>query len=87
MAGDWEGTFKLWFEAGDPACESRQTGSILSILGGYGDGQGGPDWGWRTEIEQTDADTLVIVMTNIMPQGEEVKPVETRYKRKRSPSL
>lgn len=146
MAGDWEGTFKLWFEPGDPACESRQTGSIRSILdgrfllheyetqmngdpvsgvaiygyhldggtwesawgesfgtgtqlmfstgragpqtglrvlGSYGDGQGGPDWGWRTEIEQPDADTLVIVMTNITPQGEEAKAVETRYTRKR----
>lgn len=146
MAGDWEGSFKLWFEPGDPACESTQRGTIRSLLGGrfllheyetemngdpvsgvaiygyhldggtwesawgesfgtgtqlmfstgragpqsafgvlgsYGDGQGGPDWGWRTEIEQPDADTLVIVMTNITPQGEEAKAVETRYTRKR----
>lgn len=144
MAGEWEGTFKLWFEPGDPVCESKQTGSIRSVLGGrfllheyetemngepisgiaiyghhldggtweaawgesfgtgtqlmhctgpaaggfnvlgsYGDGRGGPDWGWRTEIEQPDADTLVIVMTNISPNGEEAKAVETRYARKR----
>lgn len=144
MAGDWEGTFKLWFEPGDPACQSAQRGTIrpvldgrfllheyetemngdpisgiaiygyhldrgrwesawgesfgtgtqlmystgpvgsgLNVLGSYGDGQGGPDWGWRTEIEQPDPDTLVIVMTNITPQGEEAKAVETRYLRKR----
>lgn len=145
MTGDWEGTFKLWFEPGDPVCVSKQTGSIRPVLGGrfllheyetemngepisgialygchldgqaweaawgesfgtgtqlmyctgsadagkgfnvlgsYGDGQGGPDWGWRTEIEQPDADTLVIVMTNIAPQGEEAKAVETYYRRK-----
>lgn len=146
MAGDWEGSFKLWFEPGDPACESTQRGTIrpvldgrfllheyeteingepvsgvalygyhldgqaweaswaesfgtgtqlmhcsgradpgaaFSVLGHYGDGQGGPDWGWRTGIEQPDADTLVITMTNISPQGEEAKAVETRYTRKR----
>ena len=33
-------------------------------------------------IEQPDADTLVIVMTNISAKGEEAKAVETRYKRK-----
>ncbi|TWI03527.1 uncharacterized protein DUF1579 [Luteimonas cucumeris] len=144
MAGEWEGTFKLWFEPGDPACESIQRGTIRSILGGrfllheyetqingdavsgvaiygyhldagawesawvesfgtgtqimhstgksadsmfnvlghYGDGEGGPDWGWRTLIEQPDADTLVIVMNNITPQGDEMKAVETRYARK-----
>lgn len=144
MAGEWEGTFRLWFAADQLACESPQRGSIRSILGGrfllheyessfdgepidgvaiygyhldegvcesawvesfgtgtsimfstgtageprlsvlgsYGDGQGGPRWGWRTELEQPDADTLVITMTNITPEGEAVKAVETRYARR-----
>lgn len=51
----------------------------------YGDGQTppGPRWGWRTEIEQPDDDRLVIVMTNISPDGEEAKAVEVEYTRVR----
>lgn len=53
----------------------------FSVLGSYGDGQQGPPWGWRTEIDQPDADTLVITMFNIEPEGVEAKAVETRYRR------
>jgi len=53
----------------------------FSVLGSYGDGKEGPPWGWRTEIEQPDTDTLVITMFNITPQGEDAKAVETRYRR------
>lgn len=53
-----------------------------AVLGNYGDGQGGPRWGWRTELEQPDADTLIITMTNITPDGVAVKAVETRYARR-----
>ena len=34
MAGEWEGTFKLWFEADKLACESPQRGSIRPVAGG-----------------------------------------------------
>jgi Protein of unknown function (DUF1579) len=147
MAGDWAGTYRLWFEPGAPISEAPQRGTIrsvldgrfllheyewrfddkirtgialygyhldearwecawvdsfhcgssilfsqtagvvdpahLAVLGSYGDGQTppGPRWGWRTEIEQPDDDTLVIVMTNIAPDGEEAKAVEVRYAR------
>lgn len=53
----------------------------LNVLGSYGDGQGGPRWGWRTQLEQPDDDTLVIRMFNVAPQGEEHLAVETRYTR------
>jgi len=59
-----------------PAIEERFT-----ALGSYGDGQGGPPWGWRTQIKQPGDDELVITMFNISPQGEETKAVETRYGR------
>ncbi|KAF1721777.1 DUF1579 domain-containing protein [Pseudoxanthomonas wuyuanensis] len=143
MAGDWSGSFRLWFTPDEPACEAPQRGRIRSVLGGrfllheyesrfndepiegialygfhldenawqtawvesfgtgtqlmfcagsgddprlnvlgsYGDGQGGPPWGWRTRLEQPDDDTLVITMFNITPAGEEAKAVETRYRR------
>ncbi|HEY0506417.1 MAG TPA: DUF1579 domain-containing protein [Lysobacter sp.] len=143
MIGEWEGTFRLWFQPDHLACESPQRGTIRAILdgrfllheyrtrfgddpiegvaiyglhlddnayesawvesfatgtsimfsagpataasfdvlGSYGDGQGGPRWDWRTQIEQPDRDTLVITMTNISPQGESAKAVEVRYHR------
>lgn len=151
MAGEWEGVFKLWFEADKLACESPQRGTIRVVLGGrfllheyqsrfgddpieglaiygchlddgryesawvesfgtgtsimfstapfstgpasdprfevlgdYGDGQGGPRWGWRTRIEQPDDETLLITMTNISPEGDAVKAVEIRYRRVRA---
>lgn len=63
-------------------CSREQSGDPrLSVLGSYGDGQGGPRWGWRTEIDQPDDEHLVITMTNISPAGEAVKAVETRYTR------
>ena len=53
----------------------------FAVLGSYGDGQGGPRWGWRTEIEQPDDDHLTIRMFNITPAGEEALGVETCYRR------
>lgn len=143
MIGEWEGTFRLWFQPDHVACEAPQRGTIrgildgrfllheyrsrfgddpiegvalyglhlddnayesawvesfgtgtsimfsagpatsehFSVLGSYGDGKGGPRWDWRTEIEQPDADQLIITMTNISPQGEAARAVEVRYRR------
>lgn len=145
MAGEWEGSYRLWFEPGEPAGQGRQRGSLRSVAGGrfllheysgdssgdpfsgvalygyhldrrawesawvdsfhtgtailssagtaddprlavltdYGDGLGGPEWGWRTEIEQPADDHIVITMFNIAPNGDEAKAVETDYRRVR----
>ena len=53
----------------------------LSMLGSYGDGQGGPRWGWRTAIEQPDDNTLDLRMYNITPTGDEALAVEVNYRR------
>lgn len=53
----------------------------FAVLGSYGDGQGGPRWGWRTELEQVDDDHLTIRMYNITPEGQEALAVETCYRR------
>ena len=52
-----------------------------SVLGSYPDGVGGPDWGWRTEFEVRDANTIVINAYNITPTGEEALAIETVYRR------
>jgi hypothetical protein len=59
----------------------NETENGFSVLGSYG----GPDipetWGWRTVVELTDEDTLIITAYNISPGGQEDIATETRYQR------
>jgi len=45
----------------------------FSVLGSFPDPTGGPDWGWRTEVELVDTDHLIITAYNIDPEGGEAK--------------
>lgn len=61
--------------------EGSKTDKGFSVLGSWqADDQ--TVWGWRTELQITDKDTLVITAYNITPTGEESKGVETVYTRK-----
>jgi hypothetical protein len=57
------------------------TGDKFSVLGSYFAGEGEPRWGWRTEIDVIDDDSIVITAFNIMPGEQEQKATETRYTR------
>ena len=56
-------------------------GDPFTVLGSFPDFSGGPDWGWRTQIDLLDADHLTIRHYTITPQGEEGLGVETVYTR------
>jgi Protein of unknown function (DUF1579) len=62
-------------------CTGNATDDGFSVLGGYPDPNGGPDWGWRTEVELVDHDHLVITAYNIHPEGGEAKATETKLMR------
>ena len=44
------------------------------VLGSYPDPDGGPDWGWRTEVELVDPDHLTITAYNITRKAAKPKP-------------
>jgi len=56
----------------------------FQVLGGYPDPTGGPDWGWRTEVELVDEDHLTITAYNIMPDSVEAKATEAKLTRVKS---
>ena len=61
----------------------QQDDTAIRVTGSYGDGQGGPDWGWRTEIEaDADGNSVTLRAINITPDGEEAPAVEAVCRRK-----
>ena len=51
------------------------------MLGSYPDPDGGPDWGWRTEVTLLDLDHLNITAYNIGTEDVEAKAIETQLVR------
>ena len=62
-------------------CRGNATDHGFSVLGSYPDPTGGPDWGWRTEVELLDNDHLMITAYNIHPELGEAKATEARLTR------
>ena len=71
----WHNNTAIMFCVGNP------TENGFSVLGSYPDPTGGPDWGWRTEVELLDHDHLRISAFNISPEGGEAQATETQLTR------
>jgi hypothetical protein len=50
-------------------------------MGHYSDPSGGPDWGWRTTIEQANDNQFTLRHFNVMPDGVEALAVETVFEK------
>lgn len=62
-------------------CTGNAKDNGFFVLGSYPDPNGGPDWGWRTEVELVDTDHLRITAYNIHPEGDEAKATEVSLTR------
>ncbi len=62
-------------------CIGSATDNGFQVTGNYPDPNGGPDWGWRTEVELVDNDHLIITAYNIHPEGGEAKATEATLTR------
>jgi hypothetical protein len=63
------------------SCVGSERERGFSILGSYPDPTGGPDWGWRTEVELVDEDNLTVTAYNIHPELGEAKATEAKLTR------
>ena len=61
-------------------CTGKEMENGFSVTGSYPDPTGGPDWGWRTDV-QLKGDELIMTAYNILPEGLEAKATEIILKK------
>lgn len=54
---------------------SVRADGVIEVVGSY-EAPPGPDWRWRTTIEDTDGGSIRVVMYNVSPEGREDLAVE-----------
>jgi hypothetical protein len=69
------------FHTGTLLLISQGKKSDLDVMGYYSDPSGGPDWGWRTTIEQANENQFTLRHFNVMPDGVEALAVETVFEK------
>jgi hypothetical protein len=82
-AGRFESAWVDSFHTGTSIMFSKGNSGIapLAALGSFPDGTGGPDWGWRTELQIADPDHIEVTAYIITPDGQEAMAVQTRLAR------
>ncbi|HVK70904.1 MAG TPA: DUF1579 family protein [Polyangium sp.] len=72
----WRTTWVDSFHTGSMILVSEGSGTDIDVRATYFAAEGHPRWGWRTVIDDAQAEKLTIRMYNITPDGQEFLGVE-----------